>query len=326
MATWELQTMDSAEAAATFKVGLKPDLDPDQELALQGIAELVQTCGLEAATGDSVALASDVLGCLPILGAVVNLGSGAINAVKAATRHMKVRKINELSVHITPGNPTAAIEAVKRLMERKRTEFALTAALDSSAGAVQLTGMFVDLGAVTGPTVGVTKSVMSLAHSIFLTIRNYSEFSAANQILLSGGPYNAELIAKAPILGAYLITEAEHSTLLAMLSAGQLPSNWMDLVHDRRKDLDTLIRLANECQREAPFVLRGYQNRFSSSAPLLKGEHYLDFRAHKSLSRVMHEAKMIMKRDPGSMRFFGKHLLVKLESVGQRIQNAFRRT
>lgn len=309
---YELATLAPGEANASLAPGFYPDVSPDQELAIKGFANIIRSSGITdpAIVGSVEGFAGEIVGCLPILGAATNLGSAVINCYKLADRHWNLKKIDKHAVHITPGNPSAALQSVRELHERKRNEFATIAALDASAGALQLTGLFADLGAASGPGIGIAKAALKLAHSVALAARGCYEFRKANQVLLAGGPFTSELVGKCPILGCYLITEAEHSTLLAFLSAGELPPNWMDMVETRKHELETLIRLANICQREAPFALRGLEHKVGS--PVLKGEHYLDFRAHKGVQRAVHEANMILKRDPRGMKFFAKHLLKKI--------------
>lgn len=310
----ELRSLDPGKVVPTGAIGFYPDLEPQQEFAIKAFADILKSSGVfdEAMVGSASEMASEIAGCLPILGAVTNLGSGVVNGLKAASRAWDLRKLDKMAVMVTPGNPTAALGAVRVLFERKRTEFALIAAMDGAAGGMQLTGLFVDLGAATGPALGIAKAALKLAHAIFLSLRNFHDFRKANKVLLANGPYEASLVGACPILGCYLITEAEHSTLMAFLGAGTLPPNWMDLVEQRKNDIEALVRLANLCQREAPFALRGYENRFSTPSASLKGEHFLDFRMHKGAQRAAHEANMILKRDPRGLRFFSKHLLSRI--------------
>ena len=77
--------------------------------------------------------------------------------------------------------------------------------------------------------------------------------------------------------------------------------------------IEKVVRLANECQRLAPYTLKGYVPQAGQPSGIrLKGEHFLDFRLRKTMARLMHEAKLITLRDRKALRFLGKHVRAKL--------------
>jgi len=290
----------------------EPVISPMQETAFRSMAEMLKDSGLisSAAVDSGVNLATEIAGCLPLIGAITNLSSGVSNSLHAIMKQHTIKKVDKLSGIITPGNPRSSLMAVRTLLERKRNDFAYNATLDITAGSLQTAGVFADCGGLTGPAVGLAKAGLKLAHSIARTAQNFSEFRNGNELLREPSNFTAKDIEACPILGTFLITEAETSTLLAFLADGDLGPNWMETVEGSKGDLDTLIRIANSCQLTAPYELKGYMRSHKGSS--FKGSHMLDFRIHKMPARLQHETKMIMKRDPRNLRFLGKQLLVKL--------------
>ena len=308
-----------ADALAMIKAGatwgVEKAIDPMQEQALTGIVEMVKESGLigAAAVDSGVDLAKEVMGCLPLIGAATNLGQGVVNSVNAILKQKNINKITKLSGIVTPGNPRSGLYAVRALLERKRNDYAYNAALDIAAGSAQTASVFVDGGAVIGSAAGFAKTALKLLYSIMRTRQNFMEFKQGNQLLESLAEFDANDIELCPILGAYVITEAETSTLLAFLAGGSLGRTWMDEVEKSKGDISTLIRLANNCQLIAPYELKGL--RASYNAPqntLYKGSHFLDFRVRKTPQRIRHEAEMIARRDPRGAVSFGRGWLAKL--------------
>jgi|GEM_PF-4577652 len=290
----------------------EPMISPMQETAFRSMADMLRDSGLisSAAVDSGVNLATEVAGCLPLVGAITNLSSGVANSLHAIIQQRTIKKVDKLSGIITPGNPRSSVMAVRKLLERKRNDFAYNATLDISAGSLQTAGVFADCGGLTGPAVGLAKAGLKLAHSIARTAQNFAEFRNGNELLTDPSNFTAKDIEACPVLGTFLITEAETSTLLAFLADGDLGPNWMETVEGAKGDIDTLIRIANSCQLIAPYELKGYMR--SNGGSSFKGSHMLDFRIHKMPARMQHETKMIMKRDPRNLRFLGKQLLVKL--------------
>ncbi len=295
----ELATLKPSEVAPTFAARYEPDFDPGQKEAIEALAKVVAETGVLNSE-----LAIDIAGVLPIIGAVTNLGTAVTQGIKAGMARYHANEVVEKSELITAGNPRAALFAVQRLFKRQRTEYAIKASINGISGGMQLAGTFVDFGAATGPTAGLLAAAARLTQAVFIACRYYSEFRHSNAALAQGR-FTIDLIHDCPLLGCYLITEAELSTLLAFLHGSLLPANWMDEVEALRPSVEETVRLANACQRKAPFALRRFD---VSQRSVYKGEHMLDFRIHKSAARIAHEAKLIAKRDPRNLRFFSEYL------------------
>jgi hypothetical protein len=304
---------EGANAIAEQQIQKAVGGEPSEQ-AVHLFADMVVDSGLvdAALVGNAETLVIEVLNVLPIIGAVTNLSSGACNGIRTAMAQWKIRTLDQNRAVITPGLPRASLEAVRSLLERKRSEYAAYAGMDLAAGSAQLAGLFADVGVLTGPAVGIAKAAGKLAVTLIKVMTDFREFRAGNEQIMSG-PYDDSLISACPLLGSYLITEAESSTLYAYLAENRLPLNWMDDIDALKPKIDDVIRVANACQHAAPYVLKGHVARLGTpNGAQLKSAHFLDFRWHKSAQRLAHEAKLILKRDPRGLRFLGKQVRAKL--------------
>ncbi len=297
-------------------------LKPDTNQLINGIAEMLKESGLlENGLIDSgTEIATEVASCLPVIGAVATMTQATTQSFKAIKQKFTAYKLdhfNDKKYIIRPGQPEAALEAVASIYDRKAKELSGRATVGWSAGGVQVAGLFVDLGGATGPLTGFVKATLNLFITIASSCIVLREMRIGNEILMRinnqspqieiGGHRGKgdkkreqinELLIKSPIVGAYLLTEAESSTLYAFLVSGPLPENWQDEVENLKPKFEKVIRKANKIQRDYPFRLSGGT----------KGDHYLDTRFRKLHKRIPYEAKGNLKRnDPRANDFLFKH-------------------
>lgn len=100
-------------------------------------------------------------------------------------------------------------------------------------------------------------------------------------------PVSLDIIEDCPLLGCYVITEADDAVLLAMMTTTPLEPGWVEKVFELKDQLDGIRRAANNLQRDAPYRLKGE----------LKASHFLDFRMLKIVQRKSHELRRKLK-DP----------------------------
>ncbi|WP_421980003.1 hypothetical protein [Roseibium sp.] len=315
-----LAMTDSSKFDPTYETGYNGEPSPVQQEIITEITQILKSGGIldAVAVEGGAEIATEILGCMPLLGAITNLGKGATNGIKGAMRWYDANKVGKVSAKlIAPGQPMQSVDAVQRLIERKRTQYMIMSGTNLTAGGAQTAGLFVDLGAATGPAIGISKAAVTLIQVLFLVIRDYREYTKANKLLRQRVFDNETILEAAPILGTYLITEAETSTLLAMMANGQLEGQWMDRVEKERRRMEYLYEQANRCQREAPFILVGYTRTGSR----FKGEHFLDQRIHKAPQRIMWEIDLMLRRDPSAL----KSSSGRAHALKEKLKSAFKR-
>lgn len=319
MQSANLFLMDSTDTKKATS-GMAMESDPVIQEGVNLFADALRSSGIfdQAVNEGATELAQNVASCLPAIGAALTLSKAAIHTIKAGIDWYKWHRSVKLMPAVTAGLPRQALGEVQDLLMRMATEQTTRASVNGVAGALQTAGLFVDLGSVTGPTVGLVKASMELALTVLLVAIDFKEMRRGNKILLAGGPFDRTLLKKCPILACYVLTNCERSTLFAFLSEGPLrpatdhDPGWMGDVEAVMNQIDEVRRLANFCQRSSPFVLPGINDAAAPlKAPLSVGDHYLDFREHKTTRRFMWEAKMIALRDPNGLNFLKRKFASK---------------
>lgn len=288
-----------------LEAGWHADGGPLAEKTISGFADMLSGSGLfeDASIEAGKEIAGEIASCLPVIGAVITLSEAAVQTINLALDLHRRHTLKKDAVHITPGQPRAALEAARRLYARHATEMGARMAINYTAGGAAVGGLFLDFGAVTGPLAGIIKSVLNLVITITNSCITLAEMRKGNEIIRDGGPFDVTLIEKCPILGAYLLTEAESSVLYAFLLDAPLPRNWQDEIMKVKPKIDEVTRIVNVLQRRSPFQLAGG----TTSGSFAKGDHFLDMRIHKTPQRVMHEANLVARRDPNSLKFLERH-------------------
>ena len=300
----------------TFATGPEIDGGPMVEKTINGIADMLRDSGL---VGDSSVefgreIAGEVASCLPIIGAVLTLSEAAIQTVNLALDIYRYRTLSNNAVYITPGQPRAALQAAQKLYLRHAAEMSQRMAINYTAGGASVAGLFLDFGAVTGPLAGIIKTVLNLVITITNTCITLREMRIGNEIIRAGGPFDVDLFDRCPILGTYLLTEADSSALYAFLvGSAPLPGNWMDELMKIKPKVEEVIRSVNVLQLRSPFELASYDEKGNRIATFAKGDHMLDTRIHKTQSRFLHETKLVVRRGGDakemkkSMNFLDRH-------------------
>jgi len=127
------------------------------------------------------------------------------------------------------------------------------------------------------------------------------EMRVGNAILDAGGPFDPSLLEKCPILGTYILTEAESSTLYAFLQAKPLDADWMTKVDKLRPKIQAVVLVAHAMQRLSPLQLVG---QAAGGKAFAKGDQFMKAGARHLPKKLAHQAKMVQQRDPSAVPAF----------------------
>ncbi len=210
---------------------LKADL---QKLALELIEEVLGDYPVQVVQ-ETIAM---LMGLLPSLlveiassiAPYVSIAPGAAKtlgytyaAIKKEYQHLRVPAHLE---GFRAGDATAAVDAVKRMIERQRNQYARVAALNGADTAVKIGGVVVDAAAHGVPVgtalfsslSGMVKAIAMLGLQIFLLGRDMLEKHKANVELKTMTPHDllkgAKIFEICPIVGCYYIACATDSDIL----------------------------------------------------------------------------------------------------------------
>lgn len=166
------------------------------------------------------------------------------------------------------GDPMAAANAVKRMIERERNQHARLAAIYAQETAVKTAGVAADAVAWGAPTVsailtplaGGISAFQRLALLIFLLARDVNERRKANKILTNPAKIKLgpEVFEKCPILGCYFISCSNTSDIVNVLTENIGAVGWkLDIEVMKSQHIDPMIEYARHAIQNSRLEVSG---------------------------------------------------------------------
>lgn len=179
------------------KIG--PHLVPDEVFKALGYS----------AMGDFVAKLTPALGLLSSgCGTVIGLATAAYQAYGLSG----VREV--MTYAVRDGDALEAFKSVEEILDRELNATLRDTAISGTAFTGKLLCSMLDLGAASGPAIGLAETIAKLTHKITLFARDYEEMKAANRLLENRAKIDFRLFQTCPLLGCYFVAVQDHSTLI----------------------------------------------------------------------------------------------------------------
>lgn len=166
---------------------------------------------------------------------------------------------------VAEGAPQAALEAMQTLL-RRETNFASAKAAITTAGFATNVGLHAakGAGAVLAPAVGAIQAAAQAGRVVALFAMQVREAILMHKALKNPNEIGFETLHRCPLLGCYLLTGVEDSSLIAMTWDEFGQAGWMDEVTKLLKDFKPLMNTATDLIRTSPFKLSGVPTRRST--------------------------------------------------------------
>jgi hypothetical protein len=229
--------------------------------------QFIKTCADVESIQDVVdALTSEILSELiseitPFIGII----SGGVKVAKAgkavvedgrALYNSKVQKTG-----FRTGDPLAAAEAVIVLIKRDLAKDSINLARHSAATGGKIAGLVLDAGTATTATIGLCNAAAALGLELFTLGLEIKEMQAGNKRLASPATLDLTVFNECPILGCYLLTCADTSTVANFFIADIGLPGWMDKVEEiKKKKMDPMLKLATKDIEKSRLQLSGLQS------------------------------------------------------------------
>lgn len=200
---------------------------------------------IEAITENTVEeLVSEVM---PFIGVVAS-GAKTAKAAKAVAKDgYNLYKSSDYKQGFLRGDPYAAAEAVQTIIKRDLAKHSIKLAQQATATGAKIAGLFADLGTATTVGIGLANSLASLGLELFSLGVDIKEMRAGNKRLGKPDTLDLTVFEECPILGCYLITCADTSSVANFFVADIGLPGWMTRVEQmKKKQMDPMLKLASK--------------------------------------------------------------------------------
>lgn len=207
---------------------------------VDGIDDIIETLGAEAVK-DLVAEVTPVLG-------VLTSGAKLLKAGKVVAQDSyNLYKSDHYKRGFLRGDPYAAAEAVQLIIKRDLAKHSVNLARQAAVTGTKIAGLFADLGTATTASVGIANTLAGIGLELASIGIDIKDMRAGNARISKPDTLDLSVFEECPLLGCYLITCADTSTVANFFVADIGLPGWMDKVEQmKKKQMDPLLKIATK--------------------------------------------------------------------------------
>ena len=221
---------------------------------IDNIGDVVSAIGSEA-------FADLMAEVTPVLGIVYSAGKLGLAAKKVVEDGYHLYKFSDWREGFRPGDPAMACDAVKTIIQRDMAKHSLNLARQATATGAKIAGACVDLGTGTNAALGTANALAGLGLRLFALGIDIKDLRAGNRRLERPDTIDHTVFAECPILGCYLITCADTSSVANLFIGDIGLPGWMDRVEKMKKEkMDPLLKVASKAIDKSAIQLDGLQS------------------------------------------------------------------
>lgn len=192
-------------------------------------------------------LADLVAEATPILGVLVSGGKLVKAGAIVAQDGYNLYQYDKYKQGFLSGDPVAAADAVKKIIERDLAKHSVVLAQQATATGLKIAGLFADFGAGTTAAVGIATAASTLGLELVGLGIEIKEMRAGNNLLKHTDTLSIKIFNECPILGCYLLTCSDTSAVANLFVADIGLPGWMDKVETLKKTrMDPLLTIATK--------------------------------------------------------------------------------
>ena len=196
-------------------------------------------------------------------------------------------KYDDYRLTVLPGDPQAAVDAIQEIIQRNLARDTVNASRNTAAFGTKIAGLFADFGTATTTAIGIANSVASIAMTLCSIGMDIKEMIDANKILEDPSQLDLNVFKASSLLGCYLLTCSDTSSVINISLAEIGTPGWMDKVEKlKKKGFDKLIKLAKKEIKSSRLHLDGLKSDKGTHSDMgyleRKGMEHSTFREAKA--------------------------------------------
>ncbi len=218
---------------------------------VENIQEVMAVIGGEA-------LSELIAEITPIIGVLFSAGKLAKATKTVVEDAYNLYKFDGYRSGFRPGDPQAAADAIKTIIQRDLTRHSIDLARQTVATGTKIAGLFADMGTATTVGIGAANALAGLGLRLFALGLDIKDMRAGNKRLATPATLDLTVFGDCPILGCYLLTCADTSAVANMFVADIGLPGWMDRVEAmKRNQMEPLLKIASKAIDSSPLQLEG---------------------------------------------------------------------
>jgi len=183
-----------------------------------------------------------------------------------------------------PGDPQMAADSVKAIIKRDLAKHSVDLARQATVTGAKIAGLFADMGTGTTIGIGMANSLASLGLKLYAIGLDVKDMRAGNRRLGTPDTLDATVFQECPILGCYLLTCADTSSVANFFLTDMGTPGWMDKVEKLKRDqMDPLLKIATKAIDASNLQLDGLQ---SNKGTFVKKGFFAQVKA-KAVQKIM---------------------------------------
>jgi len=198
---------------------------------------------------------------LPFVGVVKGAGELLLSLYSlASSAWLKYHTAEVARTSFAPGDPVAALEALREMLGREMKETAIDAASLTAQLALDVAALVTTGGAALAATAqvkGVADKLVTLCKTVCVFKQEQAEVEQANHYM-KNGPWDLSLFKYSPLLGCYLLRCSDASAVVNMAIGDYAKPGWRintTEIESMKKKAEPLIIKAGELIRAARYEI-----------------------------------------------------------------------
>lgn len=193
---------------------------------------------------------------------VFGIAAGGANVIEAARKVRDEAKMIYNQDHyrtgFRPGDPQAAADSVMQILRRELTKGSIDLTRHSASTGSKIAGLFVDLGTASNLAISVANAVAGLGLALFQLGLEIKDLKAGNRRLETPQTLSADVFNECPILGCYLLTCSDTSTVANFFLSDIGMPGWQERFEEmKRTKMDPLLKVASTAIQDSRLQLEG---------------------------------------------------------------------
>ena len=197
----------------------------------------------------------------PVLGVISSGAKLAAAGKQVAQDGYNLYKSSDYRTGFRNSDPCAAADAVITIIKRDLAVHSIDLTQQSLSTGLKIAGLFADLGTATNVGIGLTSAIATLGLKLYVLGQEVADMRAGNKWLATPDDLKITVFRDCPLLGCYLLTCSDTSTVGNLFIADIGTPNWNIRFEEMKKTkMDPMLKIATKAIKDSHLQLEGLRS------------------------------------------------------------------